>query len=101
MFALNPNDKSSNFYTEELNRINIGFHDIIGNVFDKIGFNSLFNSTDKNEDKFNLILRNLVISRTSNPSSKRALTFYMKKHFDIDILIVDEMYLKPFDFKEK
>lgn len=86
LFAINPHDKSYNYYTEVINNVNVGYHDIIGKVYDEIGFNTLFdNIEDDKKERCNLILRNLVIARIANPSSKRAATFFMKNHFDIDI----------------
>ena len=85
LFSLNSFDKSSNYHTREIKRINVGFHEVIGTIFDNIGFNKLINNQDKNNEKLNLILRNIVITRIANPSSKRAAAFYMKEHFDINI----------------
>lgn len=73
-------DDSFSYPIEELNNDNIrviGPEQILGKIFDKIGFNQI------PEDLF----RDLVISRITNPGSKLKLVEYLRENKGIDISV--------------
>ena len=59
-----------------------GFHQIYGLIYDQIGFAKAF--TKKNE-YYLKILKDIVLARLANPSSKRESVSMLNKNFSIDL----------------
>jgi transposase len=65
----------------EESRIVTGFHEIYGNLYDEIGFSSLFKSCRVSRT----VLKDIVMARLAKPCSKRSSAELLERDFGIDI----------------
>ena len=86
----------------EEKRVIEGIHDVAGHVYDQIGYHELLSGKKDQE-----MLKNLVLMRLANPSSKYHTQQILDKHFDIchdlDALyrLMDKLYPKIGHIKQK
>ena len=73
---------------EEEQRINIGFQEIYGKIYDEL-FGKVL--TSRHGESADEILKNIVIARTANPQSKRASARLLEEDFGIRINL-DKVY---------
>lgn len=69
---------------EEIQRVNNGIFDIFGDVYDQIGFDHLIGNTYK-DGQWNNILKAMVLSRISNPDSKRKTAQVLSRDYLLNI----------------
>lgn len=69
---------------QEEQRVTLGIHDIYGEVFDQLGFNS-FLGRSSSAQKTHEILRDLVLARIAEPKSKRGSVKMLADHFGVEI----------------
>ena len=67
----------------------IGFHDVYGSLFDDLGFNNIFAGGVVRNKSVSRVLKDTVIARIANPSSKRSSVSMLEEEFgvNIDLLI--------------
>lgn len=70
---------------KEISRGNSGIKDILGTLYDSLGFNNILDS--KNKD----ILKAVVLARFLEPSSKAKASSILEKRFQVDVS-VDRIY---------
>ena len=78
---------------EESRSIN-GIHDIYGEVYSQIGFDNILKSPSKNK-----MIKDLVMARIANPSSKRKSVLNLEEEFGIN-LNLDSVYKVMDDIDE-
>lgn len=86
---------------EEEARVIDGVHEVAGHLYDELQYNTLLQNT-----RYNNILKDLVLCRISNPSSKHASSnilrrYYMKDH-DLDAIYrtMDHVFAKIDDIQK-
>ena len=67
----------------EQNRVVVGVHEIYGSVYDQTGFNKAINPHKKR--KSTRVLKDIVMARIANPSSKRGNVADLERDFGIKI----------------
>ena len=78
----------------EESRIINGIHDIYGEVYSQIGFDNILKSPSKNK-----MIKDLVMARIANPSSKRKSVLNLEEEFGIN-LNLDSVYKVMDDIDE-
>lgn len=69
--AKSPDTEALNIYgVREVKRLNVGMQDVFGQVYSQMGFEDLIRDTRK-DDEWNEILKQVVLSRIFDPTSKR------------------------------
>jgi transposase len=66
----------------EVKSVITGIHRVYGNIYDEIGFNTVFT---KSKEHYLRILKNIVLARLANPTSKRETVSMLKKDFSLDL----------------
>jgi transposase len=66
----------------EEQRINVGFPDVFGKLYNELGFDKLIQNTRKDQ-QWNKILRSCVIARLANPSSKKRTSELLGRDFGV------------------
>ena len=66
---------------QEKERVNIGFHDVYGSIFDELGFNRLLGSRRKSSQN---VLRDVVMARLAKPQSKLSTAKNLSANFGIE-----------------
>lgn len=74
---------------EEEQRAICGIHEIYGEIYDLLKFNTLF--SPNREVGANQILKHITMARIANPSSKRASVINLEKDFGISLQL-DQVY---------
>lgn len=74
---------------KEEQRIVLGFHEVFGKISKEIGFDKLL--TSRHGESANKILRDIVIARIANPTSKRSSIMMLEEDFGIRINL-DKVY---------
>lgn len=98
-YPVPSSDKISSFFLAAKKSVSIGFHDIFGAIFNKIGFNKFFNLLNLNKDdalNFNLILKNIILARIAKPASKKSSVKFINDFFNIDIPLNDVYKMMDF-----
>ncbi len=67
-------------------RRNNGFNDILGFTYQQLGFNDLIQA-GRDPKKLNAILKNLVLMRVFDPSSKLKSSYLLEEHFGKNITL--------------
>lgn len=94
-------DKISLAELVEEKRVVEGFHDIAGHVYEKMGYGNILKKKKDNE-----VLKDLVLMRIANPSSKlktqQILDLSFSKTHDLDAIyrVMDKLYPKISDLKK-
>lgn len=100
--AVTAEDRISLSELIEERRIVEGFHDIAGHVYEQIGYNNLLKRQQDKE-----LLRDLVLMRLAEPSSKLKTQQILDKRFakthDLDAIyrVMDKLYPKISEMKTK
>ena len=68
----------------EEKRINVGIEDVFGNIYSQLDFEDLIRGTRKDE-QWNEILKQVVLSRILEPSSKRRVSLRVAKDLNQEI----------------
>ena len=68
---------------KEEQRTVVGIHDVYGRIFNELGFNKLLKS--HHGLSANTVLKNVILARIANPSSKRSSVMHLEKDFGIQI----------------
>ena len=76
---------------EEDQRNIIGFHDVYGSLFDDLGFNNIFAGGVVRNKSVSRVLKDTVIARIANPSSKRSSVSMLEEEFGVNIDL-DKVY---------
>ena len=69
----------------EMSRANTGVNDILGTLYDDLGFNNILDSKNKE------VLKAVVLARFLEPSSKSKASSILEKKFQLD-MSVDRIY---------
>ncbi|MFA5625517.1 MAG: IS1634 family transposase [Bradymonadales bacterium] len=77
-------------HAQEEQRFVTGITDVLGNLYDELGYHSLLRGTRKNA-QWNAILKACVLSRLANPTSKRKTASYLERDLGITIDL-DKIY---------
>jgi len=64
---------------QEINRLNTGIQDIVGTLYNRLGFNSILATTKMNE-----ILKAVVLARFTEPSSKLKASAILQRKFSLE-----------------
>jgi transposase len=67
----------------EEKRITTGIHQVFGKIFDKVGFNNVLKRPSNKKSSVRL-LKNVVIGRIAEPSSKRSTARMLSEEYDIN-----------------
>lgn len=71
--------------TREVSRQNVGVQDILGKLYEQLGFSNILSG------KINKVLKSVVLSRFTEPSSKRKTSFTLERKFGEEISL-DSIY---------
>jgi transposase len=86
---------------QEISRVNSGIHDIVGSLYDELGFCDILDEKNKH------ILKLVVLSRFLEPSSKNKAVEVLEKRFGLDVSVdsiyrmMDDLYNKDDLVKQK
>lgn len=66
----------------EVSRVTVGFHEVYGHIYDRLGFNRLMGTRRGISGR---VLRDMVLARLAQPASKLASAALLRRDFGIEI----------------
>ena len=67
----------------EEKRITTGIHQVFGKIFDKVGFNEVFENFSRKKSSVKL-LKNIVVGRVAEPASKRSTARLLSEEYGVN-----------------